>query len=254
MAEFKQPIHLFDCEMNYPTADNRSLNYPSVSYEKTWEYDVKEVIKVVASEEELTTVLENGGNVILSDNLELTKPMVVSGNVTVNLNNCEIKAPVFAESNGEISEGNSDSYAVWVKEGNIELNGEGNVVAQAATYSMAVWANGGNVTINGGKYSNNGEGSDLIYASNGGNVYINGGEFVACKKEEGVSGTADTYVALNVKDADYKAGKSNIFVTGGRFYMFDPANNQSEGPNTNFVVEGYESIADGDWFVVQKKA
>ena len=35
-------------------------------------------------------------------------------------------------------------------------------------------------------------------------------------------------------------GTSKITVYGGRFYGFDPANNVSEGPNTNFVAEGYE--------------
>lgn len=105
---------------------------------------------------------------------------------------------------------------------------------------MAVWAQGGTVIINGGKFYNEGEGSDLIYASAGGKVYIYGGEFYPNKKQEGVDGTANPYSALNIKDID--RGISEIKVYGGKFYNFDPANNLSEGPNTNFVAEGYKSV------------
>ena len=46
--------------------------------------------------------------------------------------------------------------------------------------------------------------------------------------------------ALNIKDKD--RDNSSITVYGGKFYGFDPANNLSEGKNTNFVAEGYKSI------------
>ena len=160
-------------------------------------------------------------------------------------------APVFAESNGAVLEGDSDSYVFWVKEGaTLTINGEGTVAAQNAKYSIAVWAQGGNVVINGGTYTNAGEGADLIYASAGGNVVINGGEFVACPKQAGVDGTLNAYSALNVKDADYRSGASDIVVYGGKFFQFNPADNASEGAGTNFVAAGYKSVADGEWYNV----
>jgi hypothetical protein len=79
----------------------------------------------------------------------------------------------------------------------------------------------------------------LIYASAGGKVYIYDGEFHANERQEGVSGTANKHSALNVKDSDYKSGVSEIVVYGGKFYGFNPENNLSEGPGTNFVAEGY---------------
>jgi hypothetical protein len=33
--------------------------------------------------------------------------------------------------------------------------------------------------------------------------------------------------------------------------MFDPANNLAEGPNTNFLAEGFTTEPDGDWFMVK---
>ena len=41
---------------------------------------------------------------------------------------------------------------------------------------------------------------------------------------------------------------------GGKFFKFNPADNLSENPKMNFVAEGYESVADGDWFVVKPVA
>lgn len=246
----KQPVYLFDSEMNYPAAFGPSLTYPSVSYVLELS-PIEAASKPVTSEEELSEVLNQGGNVILAGNLELTKPISVAEGVTVkmNLNGHDIVAATFAESGGEIAEGTTDSYAVWAKAGTIELNGDGNVTAQEAKYSMAVWANGGDVVINGGNYTNGGSGCDLVYASGNSTITINGGTFKATPKGD-EPGTANAYSALNIKDKDRATAK--IIVKGGRFYKFDPANNVSEGAGTNFVAEGYESVADGDWFVVRK--
>lgn len=159
----------------------------------------------------------------------------------VNLNGNKVVAPVFSESNGAISEGVTDSYAFWVKEGSdLTIKGDGEIISQPAIYSMAVWAQGGTVKIYDGKFSNAGEGSDLIYVSAGGKVEIYGGEFHPCKRDEGVAGTNQDYCALNIKDSDRDI--SSITVYGGTFYNFNPADNKSEGESTNFVAEGYVSI------------
>lgn len=104
---------------------------------------------------------------------------------------------------------------------------------------MAVWANGGKVTIKGGKFYNNGDNSDLIYASGNSLVEIYGGEFHA-NENKGASGTKNAYPALNIKDKDRETAK--IVVYGGKFFGFNPADNLSEGPATNFVADGYKSV------------
>ena len=161
---------------------------------------------------------------------------------TVMLNGKTLTGPIFAESHGEaILGGDSDSYVFWVKEGgDLVIEGEGKVEAQDAKYSMAVWAQGGKVTINGGEFYNHGDGCDLIYASNGGQVEIHGGEFHATERSGAVEGTQNKFSALNIKDKDRET--SSIKVFGGKFFGFDPANNLSEGPETNFVAEGYKSV------------
>lgn len=140
-----------------------------------------------------------------------------------------------------------ENGAVNVVSGNTVISGEGTVAATlgSANYSMAVWASGGKVEINGGTYTNETDGSargtDLIYASGNAQIEINGGTFIAAKPKW----------TLNCKDADYKSGIANIVVKGGHFYKFDPANNDTEGPGTNYVAEGYKSVLEGDYYVVK---
>ena len=186
--------------------------------------------------------LSNGGTITLYRTYRPLIPIIIKDTeLNLNLNNQTVYAPTFAESKGNVLDGDSDSYAFWVKEGGLlSIDGEGEIVARNATYSMAVWANGGTVEIKNGKFYNGGDGCDLIYASNGGKVYIYGGEFHATERSGAESGTKNKYSALNIKDADRATSK--IVVYGGKFYGFNPANNLSEGKNTNFVAEGYESV------------
>lgn len=186
--------------------------------------------------------IKEGGEIVMTTSINLDKePATIETEMLIDLNNKTITGGLFAESNGGVSEGNSDSYVFWVKKGGeLIIDGDGIIKTQSAKYAMAVWAQGGTVIINGGKFYNEGEGSDLIYASAGGKIYIYGGEFHPNKKQEGVDGTANSCSALNIKDID--RGISEIKVYGGKFYNFDPANNLSEGPNTNFVAEGYKSV------------
>ena len=217
---------------------------------------------VVTTAAQLVDAIAAGKDVTLDADITLDEPIIVepvatkagaaSVEVEVNLNGNDIVAPLFAESDGTVDpSGNSDSYAFWVKEGGkLTINGNGNVTTQACTYSIAVWAQGGEVVINGGNYENAGEGSDLIYASAGGKVTVNGGSFKANKKQAGVEGNNNEYSALNLKD---NTG-STIIVYGGTFYNFNPADNLSEGPGTNFVATGYNVVKVGDWYTVSAPA
>ena len=184
-------------------------------------------------------VVELAGNITLADDVVLGAPLRVRKNVVFNLNGKTISI------NREGVE--KQDYVFLVLEGGkLTINGEGNVAAGEANTSVAVWAYGGDVVINGGYYTNAGEGCDLIYADKGSVVEINGGTFEAVKREDGVAGTNEKYSALNCRD---NSGSSFV-VKGGKYYMFNPANNASEGPDTNFVAAGYKAIAEGDWFVV----
>lgn len=182
---------------------------------------------------------DNGDVVTLQEDVNMgagdNDHLVVNAeNVTIDLGGKELAA-------------NGSNGAIKVEGGVATLDGTGVVHGTLGSdkYSMAVWANDGTVVINGGTYKNETDGSDrgtdLIYASGNGCIEINGGVFEAAKPEW----------TLNVKDADYKAQTAKIIVKGGSFKGFDPANNNAEGPGTNFVAEGYQSVKEGDYYVVK---
>ena len=186
--------------------------------------------------EKVLPVVVNRDIVSLQDNANLGSDnlVVAADGITLDLGGNTVVA-------------NGSNGAIQATGGEVTLSGAGSVMGTlgADNYSMAVWADGGTVVIDNGVYTNATDGSargtDLIYASNGGQVIINGGTFVAANPEW----------TLNVKDADYKAGISNIVVKGGKFYKFDPADCNTEGPHTNFVADGYKSVPEGEYYVVK---
>ena len=121
----------------------------------------------------------------------------------------------------------------------------------AADQDCAVWAyDGATVIIEGGEFYHNGLAEDatpanhidLIYAgSNGGKIIVKGGFFASRGKNIWI---------LNEKD-----NQGEIVVCGGTFVNWNPADNVSEGANTNFLADGYyvvsETKANGDvWYTV----
>ena len=241
----------------------------------TWNVELKPGFDAeIEPANELAALFAKGGKVTLYTDVTLTEPLILTGGkeVTINLNGNTITGGLFTEADGDINEGNTDSYPFWVQDGVLNIIGEGNVVAQNCDYSMAVYATGGTVNIYGGYFTTPGISSDLIYASGTGEgaaakgaiINIYGGVFKANKKVEGEDGTENEYCALNIKDyyrGGTAAGKETITdetkfaeinVYGGTFYKFNPAANLSEGANTDFVEEGYSSVQVGDNFVVCK--
>lgn len=219
-----------------------ALSQPVVN--KTIIEEGVDILIPITTQEEFISRMKAGKLIKLTNDLHLDTCIIIDeGDVcNVDLNGYTITAGVFAESNGEISEGDSDSYVFWNKGGNLSISSNGTIKAQDAKYSIAVWTQAGTTILNAGTYLNGGEGSDLIYASGTGSVVINGGYYVAGVKQDGVDGTANIRAALNVKDADYRKGTAKIEVFGGSFLEFDPSNNVSEGESTNFVAEGFKTI------------
>lgn len=195
--------------------------------------------------EDFLEMVANGGYVKLESDITLDNYIEIKNDVTIDLNGYTITNVPWEE------DGETNAYMFWVKTGKLTLTGNGNVIVPDAVYSMAVWANGGDVEINGGTYKNGGDSCDLVYVSKAGKVEINGGEFVAAGPASGnAPGTKNPYSALNIKDANKST--CSIVVKGGKFFKFNPADNLSENPKMNFVADGYESVMDGDWFVVRE--
>lgn len=239
---------------NIPVQRNYKTNIYGSLFTSTADWTVEVAPDFDAPEynpaEQLAALFEQGGEMTLYTDVALTEPLVLTEGktVTLNMNGNTIQGGLFAESNGTISAGNSDSYPIWVQGGTLNIKGEGTIKAEAATYSMAVFATAGEVNIYGGEYYNAGEGSDLIYAKGTAKINIYGGYFKACEKQAGTDGTAEKYSVLNLHDGS--KATASITVYGGSFYQFDPANNKSENPAVSFVAEGYTSTLVGENYVV----
>ena len=187
------------------------------------------------AEAELRAAVQLGGNVELTNDVALTAPLYVTKDLVLDLNGYDLVA--------------ESTDAIVVEGGNLTINGEGNVKAATDDNSSAnaIWVKYGNATINGGNYYVGADGAyrnDCIYlgaaslkaeaANYQSTITINGGTFEAKAMEY------DQYWVLNVQDDFYRTG-SDIVVKGGSYKNFNPANNLSEGANTNFVAEGYYS-------------
>ena len=157
----------------------------------------------------------------LLDDIELDEGVTIDYPMTINLSGKNITSAgdVFIVTSGA----------------NVTINGEGAVAAGTSDdgTANAIWADGGNVTINGGTYSVGGDSNvsdathqnDVIYTKNGGTVSITGGTFLN-------DGSVWT---LNENDAN----RGTITVTGGTFHNWNPEDNVSEGPETNFCAQNY---------------
>ncbi len=212
-----------------------------------------------ANQEELQAAVAAGRNVRLTDNINLTAPIEIGNSVVTKAAG---PVSVVIDLNGKNIIAESSDAIVVDNGASLEINGDGKVWAATnnASSANAVWVKHGNVTINGGNYYVGKDGAkrnDCIYigaaayvadaASKVSTVTINGGRFEAAAQEY------NQYWVLNIRD---EFTSSKFYVKGGEFVNFDPSNNVSEGANTNFVADGYASyeLEAGVWTVVSKAA
>lgn len=199
----------------------------------------------VATADALKAAIAAGENVKLTADITLAESVVVKGVTSViDLNVFDLVA--------------ASTDAIVVEGANLTINGNGDVKAATDDKSSAnaIWVKYGNVVINGGNYyvgADNALRNDCIYlgaaslkaeaANYVSSITINGGTFEA-KVEDG------QYWVLNVQDDFYTAG-SDIVVYGGSYKNFNPADNKSEGPGTNFLAPGKTVEQNGDWYIVK---
>ena len=186
--------------------------------------------------EKLVEAIAAGGDINIIENIDAPTAFEITTDTTI-VNNGELT----------ISEDTVGDGVFKITDGTLTLEGKGTINGVGKNdWSMAIWAtDNGKVVINDGYFTNVGaetendpEHFDLIYASGNGQIEINGGEF-KCQTPKWT---------LNIKDKD--RATAAIVVKGGKFHNFDPSNCDVEGPNTNFVVEGYKVVETNGIFEV----
>ncbi len=240
----------FKAELNAKNFSEDGTEFAPIVFdvEEVKDWVTAETPDAQVEEAELRAALLLGGNVTLTKDVELTKPLVVAAGTTstINLNGFNI-----INTNKTLEYGQGEGIVVY---GDLTINGEGTVKGS----TRAVWARGADnatVTINGGNYEGCEAGyaeggNSVIYASSGNTINIYGGTFTALA-EDTVSYANPTYAVLNVADNN---GMINVY--GGEFYKQNPAAPGTEPKSWNdthangFVAEGYYSTLVGDYYIV----
>ncbi|MBQ5882254.1 MAG: hypothetical protein IIW70_05460, partial [Bacteroidales bacterium] len=194
-------------------------------------------------EEELLFAAANGGEVTLTQNVEVDY-ISAEGNFELNI-----------EENVTLTSGSPANYAVIVRDGKTVINSDGeinalgggigvingaeviynggtlevNTESTSARYNFYAEGQGSTITINDGEFSFSStlnQKRAYVYAGVGTTVYINGGNFGKASSRSGYT------------DGIY--GDGEIIITGGSF-GFNPS---------KWVAPGYKAILDGGKYYV----
>lgn len=197
---------------------------------------VSNVTLQITDEQSFIQAATVGGTAILANNVELTKPIVVSKALTLDLNGKKVfnTQDIFKR----------DETRSWslisVKNSALTIKGDGTLHAKENDcYAIDVQENG-SLTIEQGTYIGN---IHAVYVF-AGHANIQGGTFSI---QQQYTDPLKAYeFVLNCYDANRKSDLASINVTGGKFVQFNPADCQAEGEHTNFVNEGYQSTKVSD--------
>ena len=176
------------------------------------------------------TALNNADKVVLTADIDLKSGVAVSHSAELNLNKHSIAniVDIWKNSNAVVNVDNCT----------LSIGGNGSVKAKAEDCYTFNVKNGGKLVINGGDFVGN---VSVIQVEEGvAEVY--GGNFSLAQTWPGTGPCGCDYM-INMIDANYKAGKAKAVVKGGTFVGFNPGDCVAEGAHTDFVAEGYASVA-----------
>ena len=203
----------------------------------------------IRTEEDLVAAIAGDAKTItLEADIELSKGLVVTREVTLDLNGYTLSAAV---DQADIALIKVEPDGVLTVQGNGTINS----ASQGNNYSIALWArNGGEIIIVDGTFTNLGakdkngnsaNNNELIYASGSGKITILDGEFIGNTQNE----KWGTRYTLNLHDGT--RNDSQMLVMGGTYTGFNPADNLAEGENTNFLANGYKVVESNGKYTVE---
>ena len=176
------------------------------------------------------TALNNADKVVLTANIDLKSGVAVSHSAELNLNTHSIAniVDIWKNSNAVVNVDNCT----------LSISGNGSVKAKAEDCYTFNVKNGGKLVINGGDFV----GNVSVIQVDEGIAEVYGGNFSLAQTWPGTGPCGCDYM-INMIDANYKAGKAKAVVKGGTFVGFNPGDCVAEGAHTDFVAEGYASVA-----------
>ena len=169
----------------------------------------------------------NGGEFTLTEDVELSEPLVIQSSLTIDLNGYTItggKEYVSGMTGAEIAAITVENGATLTIEGNGSVTGIG---------YYAVYAKNGTLNVKDGNFAAKTSAVQIAAAT----VNIEGGTFS--------NSSDDKRYTINCLDGNWKDGSAKVNITGGTFVGFNPESNAAEGVGTNFCAEGYKAVENG---------
>ena len=189
----------------------------------------------ITTEKALKEAIENtqaGGKVTLDRNIDITAPVVINKQITLDLNNKTISA---SEAIWNTTDANDWSLISVREGGNLTITGDGTLqTIEGDSYAVDVM-DGSSCTIENGTFVGN---VHAVYVLQG-TLVVKGGTFSVQQKYQ--DETKAYEFVLNCYDENYQNGSSSITVNGGKFVNFNPANCKAEGEGTSFMSSDCES-------------
>ena len=181
----------------------------------------------VTDEVGLRAAVAAGGNIKLANDIKLTETLVVNTTVVLDMNGHKL----YNDDSDIWNDGEGNWSLISVRgTGDLTITGNGTLKAKENDcFAADVYDAGAVLTIENGTFIGN---AHAIYIYDG-TAYIKGGTY-SIQQKSSVADKPYEFV-LNCYDANRVAGTAKMYVTGGTFHQFNPANNAAEGMKTNFA-------------------
>ncbi len=222
----------------------------------------------VSNEEELRAAIKQGGDITLTDNIEVTEPLVIDKDVNIRGRRIMMQGDdtLMTVNDGDVTLNNVYLYAGWNSEdydivknqGTALLVNGGNVTGRIEIYAgeetNTGYSGGQGMIVNGGKveldYSYLRSGGTVLTVNNGSNVTLTDEYFNINSYEENGIEVNDGAI-VNVKSADEVAfisgAKNAIYLNGGSINLNGRIglSSSTEGKGI-YINKGANTKIDGD--------
>ncbi len=179
--------------------------------------------------------------IVLTQNIEIDRQITVRKKVTIDLNGKEI---FNTQDIWNPTEGIKEWALISVQgNGDLTITGNGTLSAKENDCHAVDVRENGKVTIKNGTIIGN---VSSVYLIENATAIIEGGTYDIKQ----LSSSNGYNMLLNIYDGD----NGQFIVKGGSFKKYNPSNCPSESPSISFVPEGYQTIENGEYFVVSKIA
>ena len=184
----------------------------------------------------------DGDTITLNGDIDVQQTLVVTKKLTLDLAGYELY-----NTNDLWEKSDADNWSLISVRGtgNLTITGNGTLPAKENDcYAVDVQDKGASVTIENGTFVGN---IHAVYVHDG-TAFIKGGSYSIQQKYPDAA-KANEFV-LNCYDASRQDYEAKIYVSGGSFEKFNPADCKAEGEGTNFCEEGYTTTQNGDTYAV----